>query len=75
MIEANATCRGWFTGGDQTGEWDNTTFVTAHVAGRGALGTFFATHLKGTMKMGDSPSVTYLLRQRLEDPSESEWGG
>ena len=38
MIEANSTYRGWFTGGDQTGEWDNKTFVTKHVAGGGALG-------------------------------------
>ena len=28
MIEANATYRGWFTGGNQTGEWGNTSFVT-----------------------------------------------
>lgn len=75
MIEANATYRGWFTGGDQTGDWGNTSFVTTHVAGRGALGTFFATHLTSTMKMGDSPSVAYLLRPRLEDPSEPGWGG
>jgi cellulose-binding protein len=75
MIEANSTYRGWFTGGDQTGDWDNTAFVTRHVAGRGALGTFFATHLKGTMKMGDSPSVVYLLRDAPEDPSRPGWGG
>jgi hypothetical protein len=55
--------------------WDNTAFVTAHVAGRGALGTFFATHLKGTMKMGDSPSVTYVLGQTRDDPSKAGWGG
>ena len=27
IIEANATYRGWFTGGNQAGEWDNTAFV------------------------------------------------
>ena len=59
MIEANATYRGWFTGGNQAGEWSNTGFVSAHVAGHGALGGFFATLLGGTVKMGDSPSVTY----------------
>ena len=75
MIEANSTYRGWFTGGDQSGEWDNTAFVTKHVAPRGALGAFFATQLKGTMKMGDSPSVVYLLRSQPEDPSAPGWGG
>lgn len=75
MIEANTTYRGWFTGGNQTGEWSNTTFVTAHVAGRGALGEFFASHLNGTLKMGDSPSVAYLLHNVREDPTQPGWGG
>ena len=75
MIEANATYRGWFTGGDQTGEWNNTTFVATHLAGRGALGAFFATQLKGTVKMGDSPSVMYALGETRDDPSQPGWGG
>ena len=32
IIEANATYRGWFTGGNQAGEWGNSAFVAAHVA-------------------------------------------
>jgi cellulose-binding protein len=75
MIEANSTYRGWFTGGEQTGEWGNAAFVAAHVAGRGALGDFFATHLQGTLKMGDSPSVTYVLQSSRDDPSQPGWGG
>ena len=74
IIEANTTYRGWFTGGNQSGEWDNTAFVRTHVAGRGALGDFFATHL-GTLKMGDSPSVGYLLHGTPGDPSQPGWGG
>jgi hypothetical protein len=75
MIEANATYRGWFVGGNQAGEWGNTAFVAAHVAGRGALGDYFAALLKGTIKMGDSPSVGYLLRGTPDDPSQPGWGG
>jgi hypothetical protein len=75
MIEANATYRGWFTGGNQTGEWGNAAFVAAHVAGRGALGDYFATHLRGTMKMGDTPSVMHVLRAAPEDPTQGGWGG
>jgi hypothetical protein len=75
MIEANATYRGWFVGGNQTGDWGNAAFVATHVAGRGALGEFFATLLKGAIKMGDSPSVGYLLRGSPEDPSHPSWGG
>jgi hypothetical protein len=75
IIEANATYRGWFVGGNQTGQWGNTAFVTAHIAGQGALGDFFARQLKGTIKMGDTPSVGWLLRGTPEDPSQPSWGG
>jgi hypothetical protein len=75
MIEADSTYRGWFTGGNQAGDWGNTSFVAAHVAGRGALGEFFARQLAGTIKMGDSPSVGYLLHGTPEDPSQPGWGG
>src|SRR6476646_6252881 len=75
MIEANSTYRGWFTGGNQSGEWSNTRFVEEHVAGRGALGQFFAALLGGTIKMGDSPSVVHLLQRAPEDPSQPGWGG
>jgi hypothetical protein len=75
MIENNATYRGWFVGGNQTGDWGNASFVTKHLAGRGALGNYFATHLKGTIKMGDSPSVGWLLRGSPGDPLQPGWGG
>lgn len=75
IIEANATYRGWFVGGNQRGEWGNMPFVAEHVAGRGALGDFFAKQLKGTVKMGDSPSVGWLRRGNPEDPSQPGWGG
>jgi cellulose-binding protein len=75
MIEANSTYRGWFTGGDQDGEWDNKAFVARHVAGRGALGDFFSTQLRRTVKMGDSPSVVYALQRTRDDPTRPGWGG
>ncbi|MEP7343553.1 MAG: DUF1593 domain-containing protein [Acidobacteriota bacterium] len=75
MIEANATYRGWFTGGNQTGEWGNREFVAAHIAGRGALGDFFNTRLKGVIKMGDTPSVGWLLHGNPAEPSQPGWGG
>lgn len=74
IIENNSTYRGWFTGGDQTGERDNAAFVAAHVRGRGALGDYFAT-IAPKVKMGDSPSVVYLLGRTPEDPTAGNWGG
>ena len=75
IIEVNSTYRGWFVGGNQDGEWGNKEFVTQHIAGKGALGEYFNTKLEGIIKMGDTPSVGWLLRGTPEDPSQPSWGG
>ena len=75
MIEANATYNGWFVGGDQADDRGNASFVKAHIAGRGALGDYFVALLGGVIKMGDTPTVSRLLRGAPEDPSQPSWGG
>jgi hypothetical protein len=75
MIESNATYRGWFVGGNQRGEWGNREFVKQHIAGHGALGDYFATQLKGTIKMGDTPSLARLIHGTPDDPTQPSWGG
>lgn len=75
IIEANATYRGWFTGGQQEGQWGNKEFVRRRVAGHGTLGKFFNSQRAGEMKMGDTPSVSWLLHGAPADPSQPSWGG
>jgi len=75
IIEANSTYSGFFVGGNQAGEWGNTTFIGRHVAGRGALGRYLAQWRNGEMKMGDTPSVYYVLGAAPEDPTQPNWGG
>ncbi len=82
MIYANTTFRGWYMGGNQAGDLGNTQFVADHVCGHGALGDFFcglAPALEGDatgrIKMGDSPSVAYLLDGDAGDPTQPHWGG
>lgn len=74
MIESNATYRGWFVGGEQTGRWGNTEFVETCVKPYGAMGNYFYKYGK-TMKMGDTPSLAYLLKGTPEDPTQPSWGG
>jgi len=74
IIECNATYRGWFVGGNQAGQWGNKTFVAQHIAGRGSLGDLFVRKLD-QIKMGDSPSVGWLLKGVAEDPRRPGWGG
>ena len=74
IIESNAAYRGWFTGGNQSGDWGNRRFVAKHVKGKGALGDFFVEQ-KSDVKMGDTPSVGWLLKGKPNDPSQPAWGG
>ena len=81
IIEANTTYFGWFVGGNQAGEWGNDEFVLKHVAGRGALGDYFARGIsfndqkRTSVKMGDTPSVAWLLRGEPAMPFQPGWGG
>lgn len=81
IIEANSTYVGWFTGGNQAGDLGNSAFVQRHIAGRGALGEFFAggisfrSQTRSTLKMGDTPSLVYLLGRAPDNPASDSWGG
>ena len=75
MVYSNTTFRGWYMGGNQEGDLGNETFVQQHVKGHGALGDFFVPLKDGRIKMGDTPSVAYLLRGDPADPTSPHWGG
>jgi hypothetical protein len=74
MIESNATYRGWFVGGNQSGSWSNTEFVNTYIKDFGALGEYFYSKGK-SLKMGDTPSLTYFLHGTPGDPTQPGWGG
>lgn len=70
------TFRGYYLGGDQSGEWGNETFIEHVIRGKGTthgdmfaepLGDAFpvATWPQGSLKEGDTPSFLYLLSPLL----------
>ena len=73
-IEADTTFRGMYMGGNQAGDLANREFVAQHVKGHGALGDFLVKQ-KADIKMGDTPSVLYLLRGQADQPQTDHWGG
>jgi len=75
MIVCDTTFRGWYMGGEQGDDLGNRTFVEKHAKGHGALGEMFAPLKGGQIKMGDTPSVAFLLRGTPEDPTQPSWGG
>lgn len=81
MIECNDSYQGFFTGGDQSGDLGNETFIPAHAAGRGAMGDYLAKGIsfrgerRTAIRMGDSPAIGWLLQGDPSDPAKPGWGG
>ncbi len=73
-IESDTTFRGMYVGGRQDAEWGNRRFVERYIKGHGALGDLFF-RKKPDIKMGDTPSLLYLLRGDPDDPTAPHWGG
>jgi len=74
FIENNTTYRGMFNGGNQSGDLSNSSFVSTHVRGHGALGNYFYAK-RSDLKAGDTPSVLWALNNNVTDPSKPGWGG
>jgi hypothetical protein len=76
-IECDTTFRGMYMGGAPEatgGDMSNRRFIPVHGRDHGALGDLL--HAKmARLKMGDTPSVLYLLRGDPDDPSGPHWGG
>ena len=75
LIYNDTTFRGWYMGGDNKDDLGNKSFVTTHIKGHGALGDYFAPLKGGSIKMGDTPTVAWLLKGSPEDPTKESWGG
>lgn len=73
-IESDTTFRGMYMGGEQGGEWGNVTFPESHVKGHGHLGALFMRQKKD-IKMGDTPTVLYMLHGAPNTPESDHWGG
>jgi hypothetical protein len=73
-IESDTTFRGMYMGGVQDGDLGNRSFPAKHIASHGALGNLFMKK-KADIKMGDSPSVLFLLNGDRGRPESSKWGG
>lgn len=73
-IENDHTFRGMYKGGFQEGNYGNSSFVARFLKKHGALGKLFY-EKKKDIKMGDTPSVLYLLSGNADDPTDLSWGG
>lgn len=75
MIEANATYRGWFMDKDSPADLKSNAFYDNYIKGNGAMGNAFKNFYNGDIKMGDTPSLAYLIHGDSNDPTSESWGG
>lgn len=74
MIENNATYRGFIGSSRDTSEYGADYWKT-FMKGAGIMGNDFVNYYGGNVKMGDSPSLFYLMDGDADRPESEHWGG
>lgn len=76
VIEANATYRGWFMEDEKAPtNMHDEAYYENFIKGHGTMGTDFVNYYKGHVKMGDTPSLAYLMYGNPHNPQGESWGG
>lgn len=74
MIENNSTYRSFIAKYKNPDRW-NGGFYDHYVSGCGYLGADFHNYLEGKPKLGDTPSLLYMMDGDPADPGRESWGG
>ena len=74
FIENNAAYRGFISDNNVHDKY-NTGYYDAAIKGAGQLGKDFKNYYKGIVKMGDTPSLLYMMDGDPSDPTGESWGG
>lgn len=74
MIECNASYRG-FIGDKNMKDKFNAFYYDECIKDAGNLGRDFKSYYDGNVKMGDTPSLLYVMNGNLNDPYGESWGG
>ncbi|WP_084111141.1 nucleoside hydrolase-like domain-containing protein [Chryseobacterium taiwanense] len=75
FIEVNSTYYSFFSKNDDPNILKSTEYYDHYIKGYGAMGKDFKNYYNGEVKMGDSPSLFYLMNGNPEDPTGESWGG
>jgi hypothetical protein len=75
MIEVNSSYYGFFSDNQQPDQVRPTAYFERNIQGAGHLGKDFKSYYDGEIKMGDTPSLLYLMNGNPGDPTGESWGG
>jgi hypothetical protein len=74
FIECNSSYYGFFSDGIPDSV-DNRNYYDKYIKSAGYLGKDYKNYYKGNVKMGDTPSLLYMMDGNPNDPSKESWGG
>lgn len=74
FIEDNASYRGFICEPRNMSKY-HWGYYDAYIKGAGLLGADFAAYYKGNPKLGDTPSLLYMMDGNPADPTRESWGG
>ena len=74
MIENNTTYRGFIYDSKNSDKY-NVGFFETFIKDSGNLGRDFAAYYKGDPKLGDTPSLLYMMDGNPSQPERQSWGG
>ncbi len=75
FIEDNSSYYGLFSLSDEPDIVSMSDYYKKHIQDKSALGKDFANYYRGELKMGDTPSLLYMMDGNPNNPERESWGG
>jgi hypothetical protein len=75
FIEVNSSYYGFFSDNHAIDSVKSSDYYDKYIKGAGQLGKDFKSYYKGEVKMGDTPSLLYMMDGDPHQPSRESWGG
>ncbi len=75
FIEVNSTYYGFFSNNAVLDSVKTTDYYNKYIQAAGFLGVDFKNYYGGNVKMGDTPSLLYLMDGDPNQPTRENWGG
>lgn len=75
FIEVNSSYYGFFSNSNYPDSVKKSDYYERYIDGAGYLGQDFKNYYRGEVKMGDTPSLLYMMDGDPNDPSKESWGG
>ncbi len=75
FIEVNSSYYGFFSNKGMPDSVNTTNYYDQYMAGAGRMGKAFKNYYGGNVKMGDTPSLLYMMDGDPNDPQKESWGG